>query len=96
MYIIHIIILDIYLCYIYANSVCFITKVLNIIYKQKSNLYQNEKKKSEFHVNMHYNLQLVHKHLTLCVQWNGNFVEQSVQDVLVLSFTESFFKKPSF
>ena len=56
MYIIHIIILDIYLCYIYGNSVCFITKVLNIIYKQKSNLYQNEKKMSEFHVNMHYNL----------------------------------------
>ena len=55
-----------------------------------------KKKKSEFHVNMHYNLQPVHKHLTLCVQWNGNFVEQSVQDVLVLSFTESFFKKPSF
>ena len=32
MYIIHIIILDIY---IYANLACFITKVLNIIYKQK-------------------------------------------------------------
>ena len=59
MYIIHIIILDIYIyiyIYIYANSACFITKVLNIIYKQKSNLYQNEKKMSEFHVNMHYNL----------------------------------------
>ena len=29
--------------YIYNNSICFISKVLNIIHKQYSNLYQNHK-----------------------------------------------------
>ena len=29
--------------YIYSNSICFITKVLNIIHKQQCNLYQDRK-----------------------------------------------------
>ena len=33
--------------YIYYNSICFITKVLNIIHKQYSNLYQNDRNKNK-------------------------------------------------
>ena len=47
----------------------------------------------EFHVNMRYKLQPVHNELTLCVQWNSNFVQQSVQGALVPRCTKSVVEK---
>ena len=62
----------IYIIYIYHNSVYFIIKVVNIIRKQYSNLYQNDKEikpsyevYSEFDVSKCYNLQTVHNELRL-------------------------------
>ena len=38
----------------------------------------------------------IHNELMLYVQWNSIFFRQSVQGVLILSFTESFIKKQFF
>ena len=58
--------------YIYHNSICFITKALNIIHKQHGDLYQNDKEiKSSHYVNVRHSLQSGQSKLTLSVQGNS-------------------------
>ena len=58
--------------YIYHNSICFITKALNIIHKQHDDLYQNNKEiKSIHYLNVRQSLQSGQNKLTLSVQGNS-------------------------
>ena len=58
--------------YIYHNSICFITKALNIIHKQHGDLYQNDKEiKSIHYLNLRHSLQSGQNKLTLSVQGNS-------------------------
>ena len=87
------------------NSTCFITKVLNIIHKQLTNLYQNDKeikpryqviRYSEFHLNVCFIFSLFITNW--CFAYNGivSFFRQVVQDALVPRQTKTFAENHSF